>query len=136
MPVRTIRDDSTKITEHVAIGLIADEEMFASQKEFLENNPTKLELWDMSESDLSKITIEGMRQFMSRAVQLGKTRQGGKTAVVLQSTLQYGMGRIAEVFAELISLPFEFSIFKQRDDAIAWLKEESKENMEDTGNCL
>ena len=132
MPVKTIRDSSNEIAEHIATGVITDDEMFASQKEFLENNPSKLELWDMSGSNLSKITIKGMRQFMDRAAQLGTTRQGGKTAVVVQSTLQYGLGRIAEVFAEFISLPFAFRLFKKRDDAVAWLNEDSNIEATDT----
>jgi hypothetical protein len=125
VPIKTVRNSPNGITEHIATGLITDDEMFTSQKEFLENSPTKLELWDMSESDLSTITIAGMRQFMSFAAQLSKARQGGKTAVVVQSTLQFGLGRIAETFSEFISLPFEFRLFKERTDAIAWLKEKS-----------
>lgn len=127
MPVKSIRDDSTQITEHIAMGTIIDDEMFASQKEFLEHDPTKLELWDMTGSDLSKITITGMRQFMNRAVQLGEARRGGKTAVVVQSKLQYGIGRIAEAFAEFLNFPFDFRLFNQRDEAISWLIEESKD---------
>ncbi len=127
MPVKSIRDDSTQITEHIATGMITDDEMFTSQKEFLEHNPTKLELWDMTASDLSKITIPGMRKFMYRAAQRGEVRRGGKTAVIVQSKLQYGIGRIAEVFAEFINFPFEFRLFNQRDEGISWLKEESKD---------
>jgi hypothetical protein len=123
MPIESIRHSSSDITEHIATGVITDDDMFARQKDFLENNLTKSELWDMSGSKLSKVTIEGMRQFMNRAAQLGEPRRGGKTAVVVHSTLQYGLGRIAEVFSEFIQLPFEFRIFKLRDDAIAWLND-------------
>lgn len=125
MPIESIRHSSSDITEHIATGVITDDDMFVSQKEFLENNPTKLELWDMSESDLSKITIAGMRKFLSRAAKLGTAREGGKTAVVVQSTLQFGLGRIAEAFSEFVSLPFEFRLFKQKDSAISWLNEVS-----------
>ena len=124
MPIGTIRNSTNAITEHIATGQVTDDEMFASQKEFLEKNPSKLELWDMSDSDLSKITIDGMRKFLSRAAKMGSAREGGRTAVVVQSTLQFGLGRVAETFSDFIPLPFEFRLFKQRIDAIAWLNEE------------
>jgi len=61
MTVKTSRNNYTHITEHLATGIDTDNEMFACHKEFLDNNPTKLELWDMTGSELSKITIAGMR---------------------------------------------------------------------------
>ena len=122
MPIKTTNDRSNEFTEHVVTDTVTDEEMFKCQDEFLKNNPTKLELWDMSNADLDRITTEGVRQFISRAAHLGKTRQGGRTAVIVQSKLQYGLGRMAQAFGEFTSLPFSLRLFRIRVDAIAWLK--------------
>jgi len=51
--------------------------------------------------------------------------------VIAQSGLQFGLGRIAEVFSEFISLPFEFRLFKQREKVIACLQDDSKDQVED-----
>ena len=123
MSIRTIRDSANKLTEHIVTGVVTDEEMFACQTEFFKKVPSLLELWDMSGADLSQITTDGMREFVGRAARLGEARKGGRTAVIVKSPLQFGLGRMAVVFGELFSLPFAFRLFKQRADAVDWLKE-------------
>jgi hypothetical protein len=63
-----------------------------------------------------------MRKFIIRAARLGKARTGGRTAVLVESQFQYGLGRIAEAYGEFESLPFEFRIFKNRSEAFEWLR--------------
>ncbi len=87
--------------------------------------PTRLELWDMSAADLTQITIEGMQKFISRAAHLGQSRIGGRSAVITQTSLQYGLGRVAEALGEFESLPFSLRIFRKRGDAVDWLNAES-----------
>lgn len=123
MPIRTITDRSRELTEYIVTGDVTDKEMFACQKEFYEAGPTRLELWDMSDSDLSQITTTGMNKFIRRASRLGKSRYNGRTAVIAPSVLQYGLGRMAEAFGEFESLPFAFRVFRKREDAVRWLKE-------------
>jgi hypothetical protein len=55
------------------------------------------------------------------AAGLGKVRQGGRTAVITRTTLQYGLGRMAQIFGTDNRLPFELGIFRSRDEALAWL---------------
>lgn len=125
MPIKTKRDSSNELTEHVVKGFVTDDEMFACEADFYKSDPTKLQLWDMSAADLGKITSEGLRKFVSRSAQLGKVRKGGRTAVIVRTKLQYGLGRMAEIFGEVESLPFAFSLFRKRDEAVAWLKAEA-----------
>lgn len=124
MPVNTVIDRENDITRHIASGEVSDEEMFAAQKEFYENGPTRLQLWEMSECSVKDVTIGGMRTFIEKAAQLGKARENGRTAVIVSSQLQYGLARMAEAFGEFASLPFEFHAFKDRDTALAWLNGE------------
>jgi hypothetical protein len=126
MPITTRKSISDELTEHIVTDVVTDNEIFACETDFYRNGPTKLQLWDMSDANLSQITTEGMRRFIIRTARLGQQRQGGRTAVIVQSKLQYGLGRMAEVLGEFASLPFDFSLFHERTDAIAWLKEESK----------
>ncbi len=126
MPIKTTRDRSNELTEHVVSGVVVDDEMFACQKEFYEGGPTHLQLWDMTATDLAKITTEGLRRFVGRAAVLGEARRGGRTAVIVQSGEQYGLARMAEVFGEFESLPFAFAVFRSRDEALAWLMADSR----------
>ena len=125
MPIRTTIDELNTLTEHVATDVVTDAEMFACQAAFYETGPTRLELWDMSGADLTKITIAGLQRFVAREASLGTLRRGGRSAVITKTNLQYGLGRMAEILGEFESLPFDFRIFRKRADAVAWLNEAS-----------
>ncbi len=127
MPVRTVVDEERDITEHIASGEVIDDEMFEAQREFYDNGPTTLQLWDMTECSVAGVTIGGMRTFIDKAARKGKMRKNGRTAVAVSSQLQYGLARMAEAFAEFASIPFAFRVFRERDEAVIWLKEESEE---------
>lgn len=123
MPVTTDINHDEDLTRHVATSYVKDEEMFAAQKEFYENGPTRLQLWDMSDCYVTSITIGGMRTFIEKAANYGKARESGRTAVIVSSHLQFGLARMAEAFGEFAQIPFEFQIFKTSDEAYAWLNE-------------
>ena len=114
-------------TEHIATGDVVDSEMFEAQRDFYENGPTRIQLWDMTGCSVTAITIGGMRTFIERAARKGVVRKDGKTAVIVSSQLQFGLARMAEAFGEFSSLPFAFSVFKDRAEALAWLNEKSEE---------
>jgi hypothetical protein len=121
MPIKTIRDSSSNLTEHIASGAITESDMFECQKQFYEQAPTLLQLWDMREAGLEGITTEGLREFVENAARLGEIRRGGKTGVIVQTALQYGFSRMAGILGDSLSLPFEFRTFTNRDEALAWL---------------
>lgn len=127
MPVQTKIDQEKDLTIHIARGLLTDEQMFEAQNKFYNDHPTRLELWDMSDTDMSLITIQGMRRYIDNDARLGSARKNGKCAIVVVKTLQFGMARMAETFAELAGLPFRVRIFKSIDEAMAWLTESSEE---------
>ena len=124
MPISTKIDLEADFTEHIATGELRDDEMFAAQKDFYENGPTRLQLWNMSGCVVTGVTIGGMRTFIESAARHGKVRQSGKTAVIVSSQLQYGLARMAEAFGEFANIPFAFRVFKDREDAVDWLNEE------------
>lgn len=125
MPVRTVISLENDITEHIVTGDVSDEEMFAAQKEFYENGPTRLQVWDMAGCVVTGVTVGGMRTFIETAARQGEVRKNGKTAVVVSSQLQYGLARMAEAFAEVVSIPFAFRVFRDLNEAHVWLKEET-----------
>jgi len=124
MSIKTSHDRSRDLTIHVVIGSITVDEMIASLEKFYTHGSTLLTLWDMSQSELSQITPDGILKFIRRAALLGVERKGGRTAVVAPQDLQYGLGRMAETFAMFESLPFRMGIFRTREDAMSWLLSE------------
>jgi hypothetical protein len=99
---------------------VTDEQMFAAQTEFY-GAPTLLQLWDMTEAGVGSTTSEGLAQFVAKAARLGQERAGGKTAVVVRSDLQFGLARMSEAFAASHPLPYTLRVFRDRDQALAWL---------------
>ena len=122
MPIKTIKKPEEDLTEHIVTGEVTDKEMFDCEREFYLSGPTKHQLWDMTGSKLTKVTVDGMRQFIARSSRLGKARTGGRTAVLVKSQIQYGLGRMAEAFSEFESLPFDLRLFRDRAKALDWLK--------------
>ena len=58
---------------------------------------------------------------LSEAARLGKERVGGKPAVVVRSDLQFGLARMSEAFAASHPLPYALRVFRDRNEALAWL---------------
>ena len=122
MPITIKNDKDHDFVEIVAEGSITDDDMFACQQSLYEKEPMCYQLWDMSAADLSGITAKNLRRFVDIASEKGKARQGCRTAVVVQSSLQYGLGRMAQAFAEIEKLPYFMKLFKNRAEALAWLE--------------
>lgn len=121
MSVETTRDDEKGLTTHVVKGPISEAEMYRALEAFYRGEPTRLTLWDLSQSELVHITREMLRQFIRRAAKLGAARKGGRTAIVAPEDAQYGLGRMSEVYAEIEGAPFSLRVFRSREDALAWL---------------
>ena len=82
---------------------------------------TLLNLWDVTETDLTAITaceIEDLAEYASR---LAEARKGGKTAIVFGRAFEFGLGRMFETYLELTGLPIEVHVCRSIDDARKWL---------------
>ena len=123
MPVESSRDQGQNLTKHVVKGPVSEEEMYSALEDFYGNEPTLYLLWDMSQADLEHVTPDILKKFIKRAVELGKSRQKARTAVIAPNDLQYGLGRMSEAFFLLESAPFNFKAFRSRQDALTWLME-------------
>lgn len=73
------------------------------------------------QADLSAINTEDLMDDAERSRRVAHLRRGGKTAVVTQNTLEFGMSRMREAFGEIEKMPFEFQTFRNFDDTRAWL---------------
>jgi hypothetical protein len=122
MSVETNMDTAGDITEHVVTGRANEEEFFEAEQRFYREGPTLYQLWDLTGCDLSGITISGLRSFVALAARLGQVRPEGRTAIVVESDLQFGLARMSEAFGDLVSLPFALRVFKDRGEALAWLR--------------
>lgn len=117
-------DESRKITFYDASGVVSAQDIIASNTEFYENEPTALLLWDFTRADLSGLSTEDLQGIVAGARRLAHLRPAGKTAIVAQSSLEFGMGRMYETFTEIWKHPIPHRVFKSREEALEWLQSE------------
>ena len=123
MPISTKTDRSKDLTVFTATGELTFAGQIAAMKEFYEGNPTKNELWDLRGITGSRISSEELLQVTLFTKQYGHKRQGGKSAMVMNSDLDYGLGRMSGTYGETEQLPWEVMAFRSIDEALAWLDE-------------
>ena len=122
MPIETTHDPQRDLTIHVVTGPAREEEMYAALEAPGDGVSTRDVLWDMSGADVMQVTPGILRQFVKKAAELGVDRKGGRTAIVAPEDLQYGLARMSEVFADMVSSPYSLRAFRTREEAIAWLE--------------
>lgn len=122
MGIKIIRDESQDLTIHDVTGLVTEGEMYDALENFYQGEPTTLLLWDMSQTDVSHVNPDILRQFIRKSAELGAHRSGSRTAVFASENLQFAFARMTEAYAEFESAPFSLRAFRSRQQALQWLK--------------
>jgi hypothetical protein len=104
------------------VGKVSANEIIDTFKEFYESEYTLNVLWDLSNSSLSGLNSDKLRQIISVAKQHAHLREGGKTALFTTTPLGFGIARMYEILAEANQLPIPNRVFRSLDDAMAWLE--------------
>lgn len=119
--INKIVDLQANLTVYIVTGEVSSEEIKNEIQRFYEGYITKDVLWDLSESDVSKITFSEVRNITHIPRKHYKTRTGGKTAIIAHQDITYGLSRAYESLTELQDLPFETKAFRSIEEARLWL---------------
>ena len=76
-------------------------------------------LWNLSEGSISRFTEDDMRRI---AQIVRKHAMHDRTAYFGSVDLEFGLLRVYETYAEMETVPPVMNVFKDRDEAIEWLK--------------
>ncbi len=109
------------ITVHRVSGTLTADELRRTGKRFYAQNVTLNVLWIDAGADLSAIPSHDFTWIIDELKTYTHSREGGKTAFVLSETVNYGLGRMIEMLAQAMDMPFEFRSFKTLAEAQAWL---------------
>ena len=122
--IETTYDLSKDLTTVKATGKMAENDFREWRMSYYSGDPTKLILWDISETDLSGIPSESVAthaRLIKENLSDGR-RKGGKTAVVAgDNVLAMGMSKMREVYGELEDTPIPIKTFSRMKEALAWL---------------
>ena len=119
--IEKIVDAQQQLTTFKCTGEITAQEILNVLVPFYKESPTLYALWDLTNARLINYSTEQSKQISVTAHALGSSRVGGKTAVVVASDHDYGMGRAAQIMYEIKNIPIEVNVFRSIEEAKHWL---------------
>ena len=63
-----------------------------------------------------------MHLIIDHAKGFAHLRNNGKTAIVISSSLGFGLGRMYDTLAQIADHPVKHSVFRSYDEAVAWIE--------------
>lgn len=111
------------LTVFTVEGDLSAEEILKYSKECYASRPTKLVLWNANKGSVRSIHASAFRRIAREMKNYSCKRSGGKTALVSEFDLEFGMSRMYEAFAEFEEIPIQYRAFRNVEDAMKWLRE-------------
>lgn len=124
MPIDTILDRTLGIAvQRVTVELRGDEVIAAQTRLYgdPEHSPSTPVLWDAREAVVTRVVFEEMRDMAAKAEPLYERMAGGRTAILVGSQADFGMGRMYQSLSA--GMPRDLRVFDDYDAALAWLTE-------------
>lgn len=122
MAIETSRDPVRNFTTLAIVGPVTLDEMIKVVDDFYAEESTRYTLWDLSQSDLSNVKPDEILKFIQKAAESGLVHErDGRTAIFASDDLQYGLGRMAETYADCEDFPYGMGLFRSREEAMDWL---------------
>lgn len=110
------------LVAHSVVGELDPEEFRRAVEALYEMQPVpKLSLWDLRDASLRQVTADRIRSVQARLSSRVRGREGGRTAVVVPTDLDFGVARQYLAYSDDLELPFEQNAFRTMEDAFRWL---------------
>ena len=120
--IETHIDPERDLTIHTASGEISANEILRRIRSYYEGEVTRLLMWDLSNADLRSPSASDVQNMVDLTNSLTTPRAGGKTALVVSTTLAYGMGRMYELSKDAFGDEIDRKMFRDREAALEWLE--------------
>jgi len=127
MPVSIETRAELDLTIFTVSGMITVDEQKQRLKSFYEGSPTRNVIWDFSLMEEVNASAGDLREIILYAKQFSGKRPGGRTALIVNTKLKYGLARMASSFAEIEKIPWTIMAFEQPDEALSWIAEGTSE---------
>ena len=114
-------------------GTVTAGEVLGAALALLRNDPLPLVLWDGTDADVSRLSLNDLHPLFFSAKPLLGSRIGGRTALVAGSIAGFGIARWVTTMAENWKFPYPVRAFKNRDAAMEWLLEDTAADGSSTG---
>lgn len=106
-------------------GDITAEEVIAVANTYYCHDHVKDVIWEFSNGSMKAITQDGYRRITKAVLVIMNKgyRQGGNTAFVGNSSLEYGLLRMYSSLAELTGIEIKYNVFNTLEEAKDWLNQ-------------
>jgi hypothetical protein len=119
--IETAYDLPRDLTTFKVVGKMGIIDFYDCLETYYEGGVTPLTLWDLTEADVSEISSDEISNFAQYGRNLAEARKGGKTAIVFNDSLDYGLGRMFATYLEMADVPLEIHTSRSLNDAKKWL---------------
>lgn len=125
MPITSQVDKTKNLVIYTLTGELTLDDIQSTIKSFWEAHELTLNaLWDARRAKLTNLEssdMESITALIGQYTHRFEEREGGKSAVVASSDLQYGLSRILGTLYEIKDFPTKLQTFRQMDEAMEWL---------------
>jgi len=119
--IETTRDIALELTTNIVRGPTSYDDLLSWITNYYSGSVTKYILWDFTEADLSPITTNQFQNIAEMVKSRSDLRKGGKSALVFSRDLEFGLGRMFEMFSQVEGTEFEFRSFRSLTEAKEWM---------------
>ena len=123
MPISVATDQPRNLTIFTATGELTFDDQMRVLREFYGGKPTKNALWDFRVISSDRITTDELVQIRDFVKMHQDKRPGGKSALVYDTSQNFGLSGVCEDLTETEDLQFKIRAFNSIDEAIKWLEE-------------
>jgi len=127
MPITSQIDQSSQLTTHIATGEISFTDIIKAIESFYKEKPTKNIIWNFHDVDkdaLLSFSYNELKEIVRFTKQHEDLRRSGKTALVVSTDLEFGLGRMYDTLAEIENLSHSVKVFRSMDEAFKWIDED------------
>lgn len=104
-----------------AFGILSVKDLTDILDRFYAEDYTLNVVWDYTAADFSQLSTPDVRNVLQYAIKCSKPRKGGKSAILVEGDLPFGLGRLYETYAEYESEMIDIRSFKTLEEAFDWM---------------
>jgi len=103
------------------IGSPSARQLIKAMNEIYQGKIPMLIIWDFTRGSAIKLSSADLTGLATHAKTYGDKRTGGRSAIIAPRDLEYGMGRMLEVYVEINKLPNQYKVFRDMESAAEWI---------------
>lgn len=107
-------------------GEVTAHDIIIQAAEYMAGEQTDTTMWDFTQTArviITTVEMKGIADSLKQSATDGKVR---KVALVGSKAINIGLGKLFAAFAQMAGLPYTYKVFRKKNNAMEWLKEDSE----------